>query len=132
MKIKLFSEERLNNFQQAVYKVDDPEVCKMMNSRLVNVKGCKHNMYSLNFTRNAFIGKKWNLATIKARGLFVDKKTGEVRLRSYDKFFNLGEQKETRVENLEKSLVFPVKVAVKENGYLGINVCSGWTGSICI
>lgn len=117
---KVFSEERLNNFQQAVYKVDDPEVCKMMNSRLVNVKGCKHNMYSLNFTRNAFIGKKWNLATIKARGLFVDKKTGEVRMRSYDKFFNLGEQKETRVENLEKSLVFPVKVAVKENGYLGI------------
>lgn len=117
---KVFSTERLNNFQQAVYKVDDPEVCKMMNSRLVNVKGCKHNMYSLNFTRNAFIGKKWNLATIKARGLFVDKKTGEVRLRSYDKFFNLGEQKETRVENLEKSLVFPVKVAVKENGYLGI------------
>lgn len=117
---KVFSVERLNNFQQAVYKVDDPEVCKMMNSRLVNVKGCKHNMYSLNFTRNAFIGKKWNLATIKARGLFVDKKTGEVRMRSYDKFFNLGEQKETRVENLEKSLVFPVKVAVKENGYLGI------------
>lgn len=117
---KVFSEERLNNFQQAVYKVDDPKVCKMMNSRLVNVKGCKHNMYSLNFTRNAFIGKKWNLATIKARGLFVDKKTGEVRMRSYDKFFNLGEQKETRVENLEKSLVFPVKVAVKENGYLGI------------
>lgn len=117
---KVFSEERLNNFQQAVYKVDDPEVCKMMNSRLVNVKGCKHNMYSLNFTRNAFIGKKWNLATIKARGLFVDKKTGEVRMRSYDKFFNLGEQRETRVENLEKSLVFPVKVAVKENGYLGI------------
>lgn len=117
---KVFSEERLNNFQQAVYKVDDPEVCKMMNSRLVNVKGCKHNMYSLNFTRNAFIGKKWSLATIKARGLFVDKKTGEVRMRSYDKFFNLGEQKETRIENLEKSLVFPVKVAVKENGYLGI------------
>lgn len=117
---KVFSTERLNNFQQAVYKVDDPEVCKMMNSRLVNVKGCKHNMYSLNFTRNAFIGKKWNLATIKARGLFVDKKTGEVRMRSYDKFFNLGEQKETRVENLEKSLVFPVKVAVKGNGYLGI------------
>lgn len=117
---KVFSTDRLNNFQQAVYKVDDPEVCKMMNSRLVNVKSCKHNMYSLNFTRDAFIGKKWNLATIKARGLFVDKNTGEVKMRSYDKFFNLNEHETTKKETLDKTLKFPVKLAVKENGYLGI------------
>lgn len=76
---KVFSIENMNAFQQIVYKVDDPEVKKIMNSRLVNVKGCKHNMYSINFNRNAFIGKKWNFATIKARGLFVDKNTGEVK-----------------------------------------------------
>lgn len=118
---KVYDPEKINETQRTnKYKVSDPNVCKMMNSRLINVKSCKHNMYSLNFTRNAFIGKKWNLATIKARGLFVDKNTGEVRMRSYDKFFNLSERKETEKETLDKTLKFPVKLAVKENGYLGI------------
>ena len=117
---KVFSIENMNAFQQVVYKVDDPEVKKIMNSRLVNVKGCKHNMYSINFNRNAFIGKKWNFATIKARGLFVDKNTGEVKMRSYDKFFNIDEHKSTKRKKLEESLKFPVKVTIKENGYLGI------------
>ena len=76
---KVYDPEKINDTQRTNrYKVSDPDVCKIMNSRLINVKSCKHNMYSLNFTRNAFIGKKWNLVTIKARGLFVDKKTGEV------------------------------------------------------
>ena len=118
---KVYDPEKINESQRTNrYKVSDPDVCKIMNSRLINVKSCKHNMYSLNFTRNAFIGKKWNLVTIKARGLFVDKKTGEVRMRSYDKFFNLGEHETTKKETLDKTLKFPVKLAVKENGYLGI------------
>lgn len=117
---KVFSIDNMNAFQQVVYKVDDPEVKKIMNSRLVNVKGCKHNMYSINFNRNAFIGKKWNFATIKARGLFVDKNTGEVKMRSYDKFFNIDEHKSTKRKKLEETVKFPVKVTIKENGYLGI------------
>lgn len=117
---KVFSIDNMNAFQQVVYKVEDPEVKKIMNSRLVNVKGCKHNMYSINFNRNAFIGKKWNFATIKARGLFVDKNTGEVKMRSYDKFFNIDEHKTTKRKKLEETLKFPVKVTIKENGYLGI------------
>ena len=117
---KVFSLDNYNKFQQTVYNVDNQEVKKMMNSRLVNVKGCKHNMYSLNFTRNAFFGKKWNFATIKARGLFVDRNTGDVKMRSYDKFFNLNEHETTKKDVLTKTLKFPVSVSVKENGYLGI------------
>lgn len=117
---KVFSLDNYNKFQQTVYNVDNQEVKTMMNSRLVNVKGCKHNMYSLNFTRNAFFGKKWNFATIKARGLFVDRNTGDVKMRSYDKFFNLNEHETTKKDVLTKTLKFPVSVSVKENGYLGI------------
>lgn len=117
---KVFSLDNYNKFQQVNYNVNDQEVKKMMNSRLVNVKGCKHNMYSLNFTRNAFFGKKWNFATIKARGLFVDRNTGDVKMRSYDKFFNLNEHETTKKDVLTKTLKFPVSVSVKENGYLGI------------
>lgn len=117
---KVFSLDNYNKFQQTVYNVDNQEVKKMMNSRLVNVKGCKHNMYSLNFTRNAFFGKKWDFATIKARGLFVDRNTGDVKMRSYDKFFNLNEHETTKKDVLTKTLKFPVSVSVKENGYLGI------------
>lgn len=117
---KVFSLDNYNKFQQVIYNVNNQDVKKMMNSRLINVKGCKHNMYSLNFTRNAFFGKKWNFATIKARGLFVDRNTGDVKMRSYDKFFNLNEHEITKKDVLTKTLKFPVSVSVKENGYLGI------------
>lgn len=117
---KVFSLDNYNKFQQVIYNVNNQDVKKMMNSRLINVKGCKHNMYSLNFTRNAFFGKKWNFATIKARGLFVDRNTGDVKMRSYDKFFNLNEHETTKKDVLTKTLKFPVSVSVKENGYLGI------------
>ena len=58
--------------------------------------------------------------TTKARGLFIDKHSGQVIARSYDKFFNMGEMPETEPENLAKSLTFPVKLREKSDGFLGI------------
>lgn len=75
---------------------------------------------SFNFTRDAFLNEKWNEQTIKARGLYIDIEKMKVVARSYDKFFNIGEQPFTRMEALKNSLLFPVTVYVKENGYLGI------------
>lgn len=74
---------------------------------------------SLNFTRNVFFDKSWDEVSIKARGLFFDRDTGEVVSRGYDKFFNIGEREETRMDSLATTLKFPVSVFVKENGYLG-------------
>lgn len=94
---------------------------KMLESPDIRVKiQSDHNLMSLNFTDMAFYKQHWNEQTIHARGLFVDRKSGMVKMRSYNKFFNLGERPETEPEALERSLVFPLAVYRKQNGFLGI------------
>jgi len=95
-------------------------VDKLRASQLINEKFQGNNICSFSFRRDVFYKKQWNEQTIKARGLFVNILTNELVIRSYDKFFNIGERRETEVENLVKTLNFPVKVWVKENGYLGL------------
>lgn len=117
-------------WDETLLKVDDreenvlntpiEELNKMAKSRLIRTKFLPNNIASLNFTEIAFNKKAWNLQTIKARGLFVDKDSGEVRARSYNKFFNLHERPSTSLKSLKENLVFPVNVYKKENGYLGI------------
>lgn len=74
----------------------------------------------MNFTSRVFHKRLWNESTVHARGLFVDRITGDVKLRSYNKFFNLGERPETELDNLANTLSFPVEIRTKENGYLAI------------
>lgn len=74
---------------------------------------------SLNFTRHVFFEKSWDDVSVRARGLFFDRNTGEVVCRGYDKFFNIGERVETTMESLSQTLKFPVVAYLKENGYLG-------------
>lgn len=75
---------------------------------------------SFNFTRDAFYNKAWDAITCKARGLYINKKTERIVARSYDKFFNLNERPETRMNALRENLKFPVQAYVKVNGFLGI------------
>ena len=75
---------------------------------------------SFNFTREAFYNKAWDDITCKARGLYINKKTERIVARSYDKFFNLNERPETRLNALRENLKFPVQAYVKVNGFLGI------------
>lgn len=44
--------------------------------------------------------EKWDQYTSMARGLILEKGTGEVIGKCFEKFFNLGERPETRLENL--------------------------------
>ncbi|MCB9643981.1 MAG: metallophosphoesterase [Myxococcales bacterium] len=74
---------------------------------------------SFNFTSKAFYTRQWDDINTIARGLFVGD-DGRIVARSYEKFFNLHERPETQLAALEKSLIFPVTLWVKENGYLGI------------
>lgn len=78
---------------------------------------------SFNFSRNTFNKAIWNNLTVKARGLFINTKTNEIVLRSYDKFFRINETEETQMDNLKKNLVFPLTAYKKENGFLGL---LGW------
>ena len=77
---------------------------------------------SLNFTSKAFFDREWDEVNGMARGLFVadDRR---IVARSYPKFFNLGERPETRMAGLRERLQFPLRMWVKENGFLGI---LGW------
>lgn len=78
------------------------------------------NLSSFNFTDEAFYDKAWDSQTVRARGLYLDTVRGKVAARAYDKFFNIGEREETRMDRLQRRLCFPVTAYVKENGYLGI------------
>ena len=92
---------------------------EMIGHRFITVKECDYNLISLNFNREAFNKKKWNDLTIKARGLFVDKDSGEVKIRSYNKFFNFGER-HINLGYLNKYATYPIRVFKKYNGFLGL------------
>ena len=79
-----------------------------------------HNLMSLGFSDKAFYQRKWNENTARARGLFVDQESGDIKMRSYNKFFNLYELPETSPAALSKHLSFPIKAYYKANGFLGI------------
>lgn len=92
---------------------------EMIRHQFITVKECEHNLISLNFNREAFNKKKWNDLTIKARGLFVDKDSGKVKIRSYNKFFNFGER-HVNLGYLKKYATYPIRAFKKYNGFLGL------------
>lgn len=78
---------------------------------------------SFNFKKHVFHDASWDEANIMARGFFVKTSGCEkpyTVARSYNKFFNIGERFDTRMDKLKNSLVYPVKAYKKENGFLGI------------
>lgn len=89
---------------------------------LINAKtfGYYTGITSFAFTRKAFYDKSWDRVNTKARGLFVNNQSLEIVARSYEKFFNLGENIKHYKEALHKTLQFPLTVYLKENGFLGI------------
>lgn len=91
----------------------------LSNHKEVNEKHLGGNIYSYNFTRDAFIDKIWDDINVKARGLFINKNTKEIVSRSYNKFFNVNERSFTKLNALADNLQFPVQVYDKPNGYLG-------------
>ena len=91
---------------------------QLNNTSLVQKKQLDDGIVSYNFTRNAFNDKRWNQLTVTARGLFI--KDNKVVARSYDKFFNWGENDTVTNRALHDKLVFPVKAYQKENGFLAI------------
>lgn len=105
-------------------KISEELLARLEGHSLVKTKGFVSHPHirSLNFTRDAFFKGNWDDVNIMARGLFVadDRR---IVARSYPKFFNLEERVETQTRNLQNTLQFPLKLWVKENGYLGI---LGW------
>lgn len=88
------------------------------NVRVVPVQG-EENLFACNFTRKAFSRGNWDEYSSMARGLFLDPQ-GQVVMRGFDKFFNIGENAETTLEKVLQRVEYPVRVERKENGFLGL------------
>ena len=100
-----------------IVDTENPTTNPMIRNKYIRVKSLDRNLYSLNFTSRAFEKGIWDTETIKARGLFVDQTTGNIKMRSYNKFFAIGEQEETQISNLKKSVKFPLIAHKKYNGF---------------
>lgn len=88
------------------------------NVRVVPVQG-EENLFACNFTREAFSKGNWDEYSSIARGLFLDPQ-GQVVMRGFDKFFNIGENPENTLEQVLRKVEYPVRVERKENGFLGL------------
>lgn len=116
--------EILNQEGQDLTEVKYPEnswfLTKLRNNKFVQERTFENNISSFNFSKKAFYKQVWNLQTVTARGLFLNTKTKEIVIRSYNKFFNLNEREETKFETLKDKLVFPLTAWLKEDGFLGL------------
>jgi len=98
----------------------------------VNPSESMPHVSSVNFTKQAFYSKTWDDYTTIARGLFIDNIDHTPVARSYEKFWNHGERRETQDEQLEHSIVFPVDGFDKLNGFLCITGYSERTQELII
>lgn len=102
----------------------------MANNELVRVKESGvPGVVACNFTRKAFYKGAWDAQTVRARGLFLDKNTGAVVARGYDKFFNIGQSgAPATIRDLAKEAAreardnehYNVTLRKKHNGFLAI------------
>ncbi len=92
----------------------------LRDNKYVYEKELGNAISSFNFTKEAFYYQIWDNVTTKSRGLFINTETCQIVARSYDKFFKVGERKETELETIQKNFIYPVKFYLKYNGFLGI------------
>lgn len=77
----------------------------------------KEDLILFTYTDLCTYERYWNEYTRAARGLILNKNTGEVVAKPFDKFFNLGEMPETQLLNLPNE---SYTVSEKVDGSLGI------------
>ena len=80
------------------------------------VKPVAPDVYSVNFTSDAFKKGIWDNMTVRSRGLFINDQDNEVYARGYDKFFKISELGGWNKCGLEGH----VDMYKKYNGFLGL------------
>lgn len=91
-------------------------------------KSEKGDLVLYGYTDHCTFSRNWNEYTRVARGLVLNKLTGEVVARPFEKFFNLGEIEETLLVNLPS---VPHVAYEKVDGSLGILFCYNGQWDIC-
>ncbi|QCV88631.1 hypothetical protein FEZ32_09930 [Acidipropionibacterium jensenii] len=91
------------------------------NVRVRGVEGLP-GIVAANFTRRAFAEGAWDEVSVHARGLFIDRETGKVVARGYEKFFHVGETPgRDRDQWVDAEVTrYPVRAVRKYNGYLAL------------
>jgi RNA ligase len=90
-------------------------------------KSEKDNLVLYGYTDACTFARAWDEYTKIARGLILNKETGEVVAKPFPKFFNLGEMEETFLVNLPN---IPYTVHEKVDGSLGI--VFNYNGEWCV
>lgn len=93
---------------------------ELRKNKYVYEKELNNQISSFNFTKEAFYNKIWDHMTTQARGLFINTQKNQIVARSYNKFFNINEREETKIEKVVETLSYPVRFYVKYNGFLGL------------
>lgn len=116
---RIIEEKTKDNQPEEVIISNIELISKLRENRYIREAKFGH-ISSFNFTKDAFYKGIWNDQTVKARGLFFNTDSGEIVLRSYNKFFNINERENTKIDNLKNVFRFPVTAWVKYNGFLGL------------
>lgn len=98
--------------------IDDFISYCMNNVKDIIVKEFDDDLVSITYNKKTFMDSKWNNITMKTRGLWIDKTEKRVVARSYDKFFNLDENKFTKITVVKEKIEYPLKIYKKEDGFL--------------
>ena len=127
------SEDKIYEIRNSVYKeiempsADTSQQLESVGDVVIALRNSKYiaekqygNISSFNFTKSAFYEKAWDEQTTRARGLYINIPKEKVAARAYDKFFNINEKTDTKLDMLQYRLKFPITAYVKENGFLGI------------
>lgn len=124
IKNNVFKEEEKEDIDNSMVNTENIDVANIVMKLRSNPKYIIEkkfdNISSFNFSRRAFNDKVWDDITTKARGLFINTDNYTIATRGYEKFFNIGEVKETEMSYLSTHLKFPVDCYVKYNGFLGL------------
>ena len=117
-----FKEIKNNNYNPNLLQKEKTYdlIISLRNNKYIFEKELDENISSFNFSKEAFYNKIWNNMTTKTRGLFIDTKNYVIVARSYNKFFNLDERRETKYDYLKDNFIYPINFYLKYNGFLGI------------
>lgn len=103
-----------------LYPENAPLLHQLRTNRHIRETVLPGNISSFHFKPEVFYKQTWTAQTMRARGLFINTLTHDIVIRGYDKFFNIGERRDTELASLAETMAFPVQAWVKENGYLGL------------
>ncbi len=96
-------------------KCDASDISTMYRHPYIKEQKLESGLNALNFSRDAFKEWVWDNVTTNARWLFYDPQTKKVKMRGYEKFFNVDEIE--TIQEIVDWMEYPVYKYKKENGF---------------